>query len=76
MDRQARTGEIVLVKSSEMTGKTQTLWWLGGEGVKTTDNKYIGPVELRVYNGTRKKDHSFLLSSALLDKVSTCHAER
>ncbi len=30
----------MLVKSREMTGKAQTLpWWLGGEGVKTTENK-------------------------------------
>jgi hypothetical protein len=33
MDRQARTSEIMLVKSREMTGRTQTLaWWLEGEG--------------------------------------------
>jgi hypothetical protein len=31
MDRQARTGDTVLVKSIEMTGRIQTLrWWLGG----------------------------------------------
>ncbi len=29
-----------LVKSREMTGRSQTLpWWLGGRGVKTTENK-------------------------------------
>jgi hypothetical protein len=40
MDKQARTGDTVLVKSKEMTGRIQTLpWWLGGEGVKTTENK-------------------------------------
>jgi hypothetical protein len=46
MDRQARTGDRVLVKSREMTGMNQTLpWWLGGEGVKTTEIKiHIGPV--------------------------------
>jgi hypothetical protein len=44
MDRQARTGDTVLVKSREMTGRTQTLpWWLGGGGVKTTDNKIHWP---------------------------------
>ncbi len=38
MDRKARTGDTVLVKSREMTGRTQTLpWWLGGAGVKTTE---------------------------------------
>ncbi len=37
MDRQARTGDTVLIKSREMTGRSQTLpWWLEGEGVKTT----------------------------------------
>ncbi len=35
----------MLVKGREMTVKTQTLpWWLGGEEVKTTGKKYIGPV--------------------------------
>jgi hypothetical protein len=42
MDRQARTGDTVLSKSREMTGKSQTPpSLLGGEGVKTKD---IGPV--------------------------------
>jgi hypothetical protein len=36
MERQARTADTMLVKSREMTGRTQ---WLGGEGVKTTENK-------------------------------------
>ncbi len=40
MDRQARTGDTVLVKSREMTGRSQTLkWWLGGGRVKTTEKK-------------------------------------
>ncbi len=40
VDRQARTGDIVLVKSREMTGRSQTLpWRLGGGGVKTIKNK-------------------------------------
>jgi len=40
IDRQARNGDTLLVKSREMTGRTQTLvWWFGGEGVKTTENK-------------------------------------
>ncbi len=40
MDRQARTGNTVLVKSREMTGRSQTLpWWLWEGGVKTTENK-------------------------------------
>jgi hypothetical protein len=45
-DKQARTVDTVLVKSREMTGRTQTLpWWLKEEGVKTTENKKnIGPV--------------------------------
>jgi hypothetical protein len=40
MDRQARTGDTVLVKSREITGRSQTLTWLlMGEGVKTTQTK-------------------------------------
>ncbi len=40
MDRQARTGDTVLVKRREMTDRAQTLpWWLGGKGIKTTKNK-------------------------------------
>jgi hypothetical protein len=40
MDRRVRTGDTVLVKRREMTGRTQTLpWWLGREEVKTTENK-------------------------------------
>jgi hypothetical protein len=45
MDRQALTGNTVVIKSREMAGRSQKLpWWLGGEGVKTTEKKYIGPV--------------------------------
>jgi hypothetical protein len=41
IDSQARTGNTVLDKSREMTGRTQTLpWWLRGEGVKTTEKKH------------------------------------
>ncbi len=44
MDRQARTHDTVLVKSREMTGRSQTLpCWLGGEGVKTTEIKIHWP---------------------------------
>jgi hypothetical protein len=40
MDRQARTRDTVLDKSREMTERSQTLpLWLGGGGVKTTENK-------------------------------------
>jgi hypothetical protein len=54
MDRQARTRDTVLVMSREMTGRSQTLpWWLGEGGVKTTENKYIGPVEIQ-YSLERK----------------------
>ncbi len=43
IDRQARTRDAVL-KSRETTGRSQTLpWWLGGEGVKTTENKIHWP---------------------------------
>jgi hypothetical protein len=50
MDRQARTGDTVLVKSKEMAGRrsrSETLpWWLGGEGEgrrgkDDTKSKYI-----------------------------------
>jgi hypothetical protein len=37
----------MLVQSREMTGRAQTLpWWLGGEGVKTTENKIQWPFDL------------------------------
>jgi hypothetical protein len=40
MIRQARTSDTVLVKSREMTSRSQTLaLLLGREGVKTTENK-------------------------------------
>jgi hypothetical protein len=38
--RTLRTGDTVLGRNREMTGRTQKLpWLLGGEGVKTTENK-------------------------------------
>ncbi len=44
MDRRARTGDTVLVKSREITDRPQTLpWWQGGGGVKTTENKIHRP---------------------------------
>jgi hypothetical protein len=43
-DRQACARDTVLVKSREMTSRSQTLpWWLGGGGVKTTENKIHWP---------------------------------
>ncbi len=49
MIRQARIGDTVLVKSREMTGRTETLpLWLGGEGVKTTENKIHCPVDIGI----------------------------
>ncbi len=51
MDRQARTGDTVLVKSREMIGRSKTLpWWSGGGGggdeerLRRQNAKYIGPV--------------------------------
>jgi hypothetical protein len=44
MGRQARTGDTVLVISRVMTLRSKTLlWWLGVEGVKTTENKNTRP---------------------------------
>jgi hypothetical protein len=41
MNRQALTGDAVLIKSIEMPGRSQTMaWWLGGR-VKTTENKIL-----------------------------------
>jgi hypothetical protein len=44
MDRQGRTGDTMLDKSREIRGRTQTqpsrAWWLGGEGVNSTDTNY------------------------------------
>jgi hypothetical protein len=48
MDRQARTGDAMLVKSRAITGRNQTLlWWLKGGRLQTTENKiqYIDPVD-------------------------------
>jgi hypothetical protein len=43
MDRQARKGDTVLFERRVMTGRKQTMpWWLGGGGVKTTENKIQG----------------------------------
>jgi hypothetical protein len=48
MDRQAGTGDTVLVKSREMRGRAQTLpWWMGEKGsrlLKTTENKLHLPL--------------------------------
>jgi hypothetical protein len=45
MIRQAHIGYTVLGKSREMTGSSQTLpWWLGVEGIKTTENKIHWPL--------------------------------
>jgi hypothetical protein len=44
MGRQARTRDTVIVKSREMTGRSQTLpLWLGGDRVKTTETKTHWP---------------------------------
>jgi hypothetical protein len=50
MDRQAHTGDTILVKSREMTGRAQALpRWLGGENekVKTTEIKTHWPVDIK-----------------------------
>jgi hypothetical protein len=42
---QSCTGDKMIAKSREMTGRSQTmLCWLGGGGVKTTEKKHICPV--------------------------------
>ncbi len=47
MDRQARIGDTMLVKTREMTGRTQTLpWRLGEKGQRRQKTKYIGSVGL------------------------------
>ncbi len=45
MDKQARTGDTVLIKSREMTGRRQILSWVAGgrRGVKTTENNIHWP---------------------------------
>ncbi len=70
MIRQARTGDTVLVKSREMTGRTQTLpWWLRGEGIKnrkTTENKIHWPRSLwyilKANQYCRRKPTAFVCS--------------
>ncbi len=41
MDRQARTGDTVLVKNREMRVKSNIAVVAGGDGVKTTENNII-----------------------------------
>jgi len=44
MIRRTRTVDTVFVKSRKMTGRIQTRpWWLGGEGVKTTEKQIHCP---------------------------------
>jgi hypothetical protein len=65
MIRQARTGDIVLVKSREITGRSQTLsWWRRGEGVKTTENK-IHSLRAVGWLGTNTNDSKKTLYSLL-----------
>jgi hypothetical protein len=53
----------VLIKRREMTGRTQTLaWWLGGEGVKTTENKILWPLSLNQKAMIKKGGHFFSYS--------------
>jgi hypothetical protein len=49
--RQDRTGDLALVKSRELAGRSQTLpwWWLGGEGIKTTENKIHWTHKVHLY---------------------------
>ncbi len=66
MDRQARTGDTVLVKSWEMTGRSHTLlWWLEGGGVKMPKKKHIGPVA--PHCGCINVQRTFPLSSSLAE---------
>jgi hypothetical protein len=49
MDRQARTGDTVLVKSREMTGKGLTLPWVAG-GEEGKDDRIQNTFVYRVPN--------------------------
>ncbi len=54
MDRRVCTGDTVLVKSREMTGRSQILRrWLGGGGVKTTENKINWPLWFNTWGKKR-----------------------
>ncbi len=46
MDRQALTGDTVLVMSREMTGSSQKLGGWGEKGQRRQETKYIGPVKV------------------------------
>ncbi len=60
MDRQSRTADLVLVKTREMAGRSQTLpWWLGGGEEKTAENKIHWP-------------RCFTCSSRLPDPMQAC----
>jgi hypothetical protein len=51
MDLQARTCDTGLVKSREMTGRSQTPpWWLGGEGAKTTEKNKLASLVSPFYS--------------------------
>jgi hypothetical protein len=56
MIRQARTGDTVLDKSREMTGRTQTLPWLpisGGDwGERGKDDRKQNTLDLRTWCST------------------------
>jgi len=52
MVRQARTGDTVLAKSREMTGRTQTLPWPGGWGRTGKDDRKqntLAPQSIYIY---------------------------
>jgi hypothetical protein len=73
MDRQALSGDTVLVKSSQMTGRSQRLpWWLGGGGVKMTENKIRWPRCL-LHSLKKNPNNSFFKdpAKALLKEINS-----
>jgi hypothetical protein len=51
MDRQARTGDTELVKSREMTGRSQILpWWMVEEDKDDRKQNILAPFALIFYN--------------------------
>jgi hypothetical protein len=71
MDRQTRPRDTVFVKSREMKGRSQTLPWWRGEGVKTTENKNI---DLVGSQRGHSKNPALNLLACMYFYIKTCFA--
>jgi hypothetical protein len=76
MDRQARTGDTVLVKSREMTDRSQTLPWCMARGRRGKDDRKQNTLALLVYIiqqtpeiGSSKKTYTVVFFHSLWQKT-------